>query len=143
VGDPAVLARLEEIAPVAAIKGNIDAKFPTKRLPAELTVECEGKRLLLVHDAGKPLAPVPAFRKVLDRENPAIVLSGHSHRARCARVGDRIFINPGGAGKKRFKLERTAGLLRLSADRARVEIYSLEKPGLPLYLEGDFPLLNG
>lgn len=140
VGAPEVLEKLEAIAPVIAIKGNIDEKYPTKKLPATRRIELRGQRLLLIHDAGKPALPTPALRRLLDEEDPAIVLSGHSHQARLSQVEGRLFVNPGAAGKKRFRLERTAGLLGLEPARARIEIYSLEKPGLPLYLEGDFPL---
>jgi len=138
IGPSAVIEELSALAPVSAIKGNIDERYPTKSLPAVRAVEKAGQRFLLVHDAGKPVKPTPAFRELLHARAPTIVVSGHSHKARMEQVGDRLFINPGSAGKKRFSLERTAGLLKITGNKVRVEIFSLEKPGRPLYLEGEF-----
>ncbi|RZA07325.1 MAG: metallophosphoesterase, partial [Proteobacteria bacterium] len=94
----------------------------------------------LTHDAGNKKIRPAGIAARMAHQPAGIILSGHSHRAVMEVQGAWLFLNPGSAGKKRFKLERTAGLLRLSREIARVEIYSLEGPKPKLYAEGDFPL---
>lgn len=138
VGSAEVLESLGRLAPVHAIRGNIDEKKPTRHLPAHLAVELGGWRFLLLHDLGKPAKPNPAAARLITREDPTIVLAGHSHNALLEEAAGRFFVNPGGAGKKRFKLQRTAGILRLDGPRAAAEIFSLEDPALPLWKHRDF-----
>jgi putative phosphoesterase len=140
IGKGAVLERLGALAPVSAIRGNIDEKLPTRALPVELALERQGAKIFITHDAGKPGHRPAPLAAAIERFRPGIILSGHSHRASILRADGRIFVNPGSAGKKRFNLKRTAGLLHLSADLVRVEIYSLEGPAPSRYLAGDFPL---
>lgn len=138
VGSLAVLESLERHGPVHAIRGNIDEKKATSHLPDHLSMDLGGWRFLLVHDLGKPAKPHAPVARLIAKEDPVIVLAGHSHHARLEELSGRFFVNPGGAGKKRFRLQRTAGILQLGRDRAAAEIFSLEDPAMPLWLRREF-----
>jgi len=135
----AVLAPLEAIASVRAVRGNNDLTPGLEGLPEHRLVTLEGLTAYLVHDVGSPGRPHPSVGKALRRLHPALVIHGHSHRPGTALVDGILFVNPGSAGPRRFDLPRTAGLLRVSGRRVVVELFDLaEQPprllGRPLEL---------
>jgi predicted phosphodiesterase len=67
---------------------------------------------------------------LLQAEDPRVVIYGHSHKGELVEHGGRLFVNPGGAGKKRFKLLRSAAVLEISAKEIRVRLCSLESDTL-------------
>lgn len=100
--DEAILSRLAEMAPVHAVRGNIDtADWAETRLPSTLDIEVNGWHLHLVHAIGD-LDP----HVICDA-----VLHGHSHKPRNTWEAGRLLFNPGAAGKRRFKLPITLGKL--------------------------------
>ncbi len=108
VGDPAILEALRVIAPVTAIRGNIDERGPCSRLPATETVELSGRIFYMLHDRHNlDLDPVAA--------GFAAVISGHSHRPAIEWRDDVLYFNPGSAGPRRFSLPITLGLLTASS----------------------------
>lgn len=113
VGAPDVLAALEQIAPVAAVRGNVDQGPWARALPTTRVVEVAGAGLLYVlHDLAQlDLDPHAA--------GVAAVITGHSHRARVEWRDDVLFLNPGSAGPRRFTLPVT--LARLDARNPRLE----------------------
>ena len=121
-----VLDRLESIAPVLAIFGNCDTPPLSLKLPPWRTEAIAGHRILILHDLGKPELLNPAASALIARERPNIVISGHSHQGRISIYGDMLFVNPGSAGRKRFKLLRSAAVLSLSKNKARAALFSLE-----------------
>ena len=123
VGTEAVLHDLRVIAPVVAVRGNIDggALFD---LPLETVVEVGGKRLALLHIAGSPHRPTRAAKDIIERERPDVLVTGHSHIPVVGRVPGTLWINPGAAGRQGFHAERTAGLLTIGADGA-VQLYRI------------------
>lgn len=111
VGDPGILDALRTIAPVTAIRGNIDEYGPCSRLPATEVVEFAGHSLYLLHDANAlDLDPEAA--------GFAAVLSGHSHRPLIEWRRDVLYFNPGSAGPRRFSLPVTLGMLSIRTDPA-------------------------
>ena len=97
VGDPAILARLAEIAPVTAIRGNIDTHGPCAALPDTDMVELAGVHFYLVHSlADLDIDPVAAGVQA--------VISGHSHQPHEERRRGVLYLNPGSAGPRRFRL---------------------------------------
>jgi hypothetical protein len=128
---PAVLAALEEIAPVTAVRGNADDGPALARLPETALVAVGALTALLVHDLGAREAPRPPARALIARRRPEIVVNGHSHRPGAALVGGRLFVNPGSAGPRRVSLPRTAALLVVRGRRVSVEILDLATGGRP------------
>lgn len=119
-----VLERLEQLAPVRAVVGNNDAGV---ELPAARVEMAHGVRILVVHELGSVDEPKPSVQFLLQAEAPNVVVSGHSHHGRLDERDGVLFLNPGGAGKKRFKLVRSAALLDISRTSITATLYSLEQ----------------
>jgi len=115
VGDPEILTALEAVAPVVAVRGNIDGGALAD-LPLEALVEVAGRRVALRHIAGSPARPNAETRALVESARPDVLVVGHSHIPVAGRVGDLLWINPGAAGRHGFHDLRTAGLLRLDAE---------------------------
>lgn len=107
VGDASILARLAEIAPITAIRGNIDTQGPCAELPATEAIELAGHMIYLVHSV-QDLDIDPAAAGL------AMVVSGHSHQPSMLRRGQTLFLNPGSCGPRRFRLPVTLALADLS-----------------------------
>ena len=106
VGDEAILTALQKIAPLTAIRGNIDEEGPCSLLSATEAVELEGRLFYLVHSVRDlDLDPVVA--------GIAVVVSGHSHRAAIEDRNGIMFLNPGSAGPRRFRLPVTLALITI------------------------------
>ena len=104
VGDIAVLDRLREMAPVTAIRGNVDVSGPCAKLPATDVVELGDNLFYLVHSV-HDLDINPKAAGV------AMVVSGHSHKASVKVQRGVVFFNPGSAGPRRFSLPVTVGFV--------------------------------
>ena len=104
IGDPEILDELRKIAPVIAIRGNVDVSGACAELPATDVVELGGKLFYLVHSV-HDLDINPAVAGV------AMVVSGHSHKASVSVKGGVVFFNPGSAGPRRFSLPVTVGFV--------------------------------
>ena len=120
VGDPKILEALANIAPLVAVRGNVDTAAWAKSLPETAAVEAESAHIYVLHDLN-----------TLDLDPAAagfdIVVNGHSHRpGRTERKGV-LYINPGSAGPRRFKLPITVALLDLGVIPWRLEFVDLEK----------------
>ncbi|MCF4994644.1 YfcE family phosphodiesterase [Pseudomonas syringae] len=118
IGAAEILQQLATIAPVHAVRGNndLDAAWASD-LPDRLRLNLNGWHALLVHD----MADVAAN---LD-ENINLVITGHSHKPCIERRDEVLFVNPGSAGRRRFKLPVTLALLDVQAE-------SLEPRLIPL-----------
>jgi hypothetical protein len=115
VGGESVLVDLGRLAPLVAVRGNIDGGALSD-LPPEAVVTVAGKRIAVRHIAGTPGRPNPATRALLDRERPDVLVVGHSHIPVAGYVGSVLWINPGAAGHQGFHHQRTAGLLAIDPD---------------------------
>lgn len=123
VGPVELLVELEVIAPVTAVWGNTDGFELRERVPEHATLELEGRAVVVVH--GHQLgSPKPDTLRDAFPEADVIVY-GHTHRPLVDREGDRLTINPGAAGRARFDLRPSVGILDLTADRTEVEILEL------------------
>jgi hypothetical protein len=104
VGNIAILDALREIAPVTAIRGNVDISGACAELPATDVVELGGRLFYLVHSVHDlDINPVAA--------GVAMVVSGHSHKASVEVRDGVIYFNPGSAGPRRFSLPVTVGFV--------------------------------
>ena len=121
VGGAAVLRALEAIAPVDAVFGNVDdADDPA--LARERIVTIEGVTIHVSH--GHELGgPTPEL--VLARYAGDVVMFGHTHRAILARTNDRIAVNPGAAGPRRFDIQPSVALLTIDGRTPSIRIISL------------------
>ncbi len=119
VGDPAILKALEQIAPVHAVRGNIDRDGPCSRLPETDVLLFEGHSIYLLHNFGA-LCLDPVAAKF------SAVLYGHSHRPSIDRRKGVLYFNPGSCGPRRFDLSPTIGILTIESGTApRPEIVRL------------------
>jgi len=105
-----VLAWLGAIAPVTAVRGNVDG-WLTEQLPLEATVELAGRRLLVAHVREALLRDHEPAREGFD-----IVVTGHSHRFSERWDDGVLYLNPGSAGPPRFGLPRSVALLEFADD---------------------------
>ena len=121
VGDAAILDELRLIAPVSAIRGNIDLQGRCSRLPETEVVALAGRSLYMLHD-GNSLDLDPAAGGF------AAVISGHSHKPLIEWRHDVLYFNPGSAGPRRFSLPVTLGILTVRADRLDLTNRQVLKP---------------
>jgi putative phosphoesterase len=102
VGDPEILGTLAKLAPVTAIRGNVDTHGPCAQLPETEVVTLAGSDLYLLHDLNRlDLDPAAA--------GFVAVLSGHSHNPAIRRHKGILYMNPGSCGPRRFQLPITCG----------------------------------
>jgi putative phosphoesterase len=109
VGDAKILTELKKIAPVTAVRGNIDQEGPCARLPETEVLLIEGGYIYLLHDVGT-LHLDPAAARF------SAVLYGHSHKAEIRRHKGVLYFNPGSCGPRRFNLKVTMGYLHVGPD---------------------------
>lgn len=126
IEDPNTLEELSAIAPVTAVRGNCDGG-PLAHLPLTEALELEGVNIFMIH--------------ILDdldfnpqRAGFQVVIFGHSHQPRVQETAGVLYLNPGSAGPRRFKLPVSLALLRLRNGRPEAEIVDLsagfESPGV-------------
>jgi len=115
VGRPEILDRLRQIAPVVAIRGNIDTGPWAEALPETALANVAGVRIYVLHDV-KQLGRAAGFD---------VVVSGHSHQPLEERRGGILYVNPGSAGPRRFRLPITVARLDLRTKPWRVEFVPL------------------
>ncbi|MGA7156585.1 MAG: metallophosphoesterase family protein [Acidobacteriaceae bacterium] len=118
VGDPNILTELARIAPVTAIRGNIDTHGPCASLPATEAVELAGCLLYMVH-AIEDLDLNPKAAGM------GVVLYGHSHKPTIELRQGVLYLNPGSAGPRRFNLPITCAILTITAGEPAAEIITL------------------
>ncbi len=120
VGKASILKALEEIAPVTAVRGNVDREGACGKLPETEVVLVEGRYIYMLHDV-KTLHLDPAAGKF------AAVLSGHTHVPNYFTKKGVLYFNPGSCGPRRFELPVTVGLLTVGADgELKAEIVPLD-----------------
>jgi putative phosphoesterase len=118
VGDSAILPALAKIAPVSAIRGNIDTQPWAKLLPATDVLEIGDVSIYIVHNlAHLDLKPQAA--------GFAAVIYGHSHKPMQEMKNGVLYFNPGSAGPRRFRLPITVGRLKLSGREISAEIIEI------------------
>ena len=107
VGAPEVLDQLRAIAPTIAVRGNVDNDRWAQSLPLNEVIEVGEVRFYMLHDVSElDLDPKAA--------EFSAVISGHSHRATAELRDGVLFLNPGSAGPRRFRLPVTVATLRVA-----------------------------
>ncbi|MGY4362991.1 putative phosphoesterase [Bradyrhizobium sp. i1.3.1] len=117
IGRPEIVDALCRIAPVTAIRGNVDNGEWAREYPDTNLVRLAGKSIYVLHDL-----------KTLQADlGPGIdvIVSGHSHMPKIDTVGGILYLNPGSAGRRRFKLPITLATLEITSAGMRPEIHDL------------------
>jgi putative phosphoesterase len=119
VGAPEILSALRSIAPMVAIRGNLDTQSWAESLPATEVVIASGVTIYMLHDR-KSLDLVP------EAAGFSIVLSGHSHKPAQEFRRGVLYLNPGSAGPRRFKLPISVARLNLKVKLWNAEFVTLK-----------------
>jgi uncharacterized protein len=120
VGNPEVLEALREIAPVVAVRGNVDTEPWAKALPETAVAEAGPAMIYVLHD-------VNALELNPAASGFQIVVSGHSHKPGKSKRDGVLYINPGSAGPRRFQLPVTVAHLNLGRTPYSLEFVDLEE----------------
>jgi uncharacterized protein len=119
IGAPEIVPALEKIAPVTAIRGNVDHQAWCRKFHETEVVNLEGVHIYILHDVNAlDLNPKAA--------GFAAVISGHSHKPGQEMKDGVLYFNPGSAGPRRFKLPITVGRLEISGGQLAATVLSLE-----------------
>jgi hypothetical protein len=120
IGSPEIVETLSSIAPLTAIRGNIDKSPWSRRLPETEVLELGGVSIYILHDLAQlDLKPQAA--------GFAVVISGHSHVPKQETRDGVLYFNPGSAGPRRFNLPVTVGRLVVDGGRVETEIIRLSE----------------
>jgi len=119
VGSSEIFDALAQIAPVTAVRGNVDIEPWAHVLPETEVVDVASVSIYMLHDLGQlNLKPQAAgFR---------VVVYGHSHQPKMEEKSGVLYFNPGSAGPRRFKLPVSVGRLMIEAGKVRAELLELE-----------------
>jgi uncharacterized protein len=117
IGRPDIVDALRRIAPVTAIRGNVDNGEWAREYPETNLVRLAGKSIYVLHDL-KTLKADPGAG--ID-----VIVSGHSHVPKIDTVGGVLYLNPGSAGPRRFRLPITLATLEVTREGMRPEIHDL------------------
>lgn len=119
IGNPDIIVALRRIAPVTAIRGNVDTGEWAREFPETALVHLAGRSIYILHDL-KALQIDPAARGV------DVVVSGHSHMPKIETIGSVLYVNPGSAGRRRFRLPVTLATAEITSDELRPTIHDLD-----------------
>lgn len=118
IGKPGILDALRQIAPLTAVRGNNDEGLAwAAELPERVELELGGVGIHLVHQADQVPSRLP--------ESIRVVVIGHSHKPLIETRDGRLWINPGSAGPRRFKLPITLALLHVRDGEPDAELVEL------------------
>jgi putative phosphoesterase len=118
IGDPDILTTLTGIAPVTAIRGNVDREVWARKIPATNVLEVDGVSIYVLHNLQElHLKPEAA--------GFAVVVYGHSHVPKQETKNGVLYFNPGSAGPRRFRLPVTMGRLKIQDGRVSGEILEI------------------
>lgn len=118
IGDSEILDRLSEIAPVTAVRGNVDRESWARNIPETSILEIDGISIYILHILERlDLKPEAA--------GISAVIYGHSHVPKQETKDGVLYFNPGSAGPRRFQLPVTLGKLVIDAGKIRNEIIQL------------------
>ncbi len=119
VGAPEILEALAQIAPVTAIRGNVDTDVWARALPKTEVVEAGGVAIYMLHDLGQ-------LDLKLGTGGFRVVVYGHSHQPKIEEKNGVLYFNPGSAGPRRFHLPVSLGKLLIREREVRAELIELK-----------------
>jgi uncharacterized protein len=118
IGAPEIITALERIAPVTAVRGNIDTQGWARRFHQTEVVQLDGLHIYVLHD-------VHALDLNPKASGFAVVVSGHSHQPKQETKDGVLYFNPGSAGLRRFRLPVSVGMLETHRGKVSGEILIL------------------
>jgi len=119
IGDPWIITALRGIAPVTAIRGNVDTGAWATDFAETEFVELAGRLFYVLHDLNTlQIDPVA--------EGIDVIVSGHSHVPKINTRNGLLYVNPGSAGRRRFNLPITLATLEVTPDGLKPIIHDLE-----------------
>lgn len=121
IGNTVIISGLEKIAPVTAVRGNTDMGSPFQ----ETEIIVLAARKFLIHHTVNPIAPGGRVSERITREQPQVIIFGHTHKRFCGMMGGILFFNPGYSGKPKFNQERSAAILHCDEKEIRAEFFLL------------------
>jgi uncharacterized protein len=121
IGKPEVIAGLQALAPVTAVRGNCDQGAWADAYPLRKKMTIGEIPFLVLHDRME-------LKSLVSREGPRVVISGHSHTPSIEEMDGVLYLNPGSAGRRRFKLPVTVALLTVHGGKVAAEIVDLALP---------------
>jgi putative phosphoesterase len=125
IGNAQILQQLGQIAPLTVVRRNNDTGEWAQQIREEETIALGGVRIHVLHDV-KTLTADPAAAKI------GVVVSGHSHKPKIEQRGGVLYVNPGSAGPRRFKLPVSVAELVIESDgRVTARIVMLMEKELP------------
>lgn len=121
IGDPSLITKLEAIAPLRAVYGNIDGTDLRRDYPLNLSFEVEGLKVLMTHIAGYPTKYNGRAHKLIQNYRPQLFICGHSHILKVMRdkTYGHLHMNPGAIGIQGFHQVRT--LLQFKIDEGQIK----------------------
>jgi len=119
VGRIEILEQLRTLAPVTAIRGNVDSSGPCAELPETEVIELGGRTIYMLHD-------VHAINLNPEAAGFAAVISGHSHQPKMEQRRGVLYFNPGSAGPRRFSLPVSIGFLTIEDGTITAKYMTLE-----------------
>jgi hypothetical protein len=124
IGDEELIWRLENIAPVIAVRGNNDGA--TMCYPNERLAVVGGRTFFVRHQFATLEKLSAAHKRIIEQRMPDAVIFGHSHQAYMGEWRGTLLFNPGGAGPRRFNLPRTVGILEVRDEQIQARIINLD-----------------
>ena len=118
IGRPEIVEALRRIAPVTAIRGNVDSAEWAREYADTEFVRLAGKSIYILHDLNT--------LHIDPRADTDVIVSGHSHVPKIQRIDGILYLNPGSAGPRRFALPITLATIDVTPDGMRPEIHDLE-----------------
>ena len=118
IGKPEVLEGLRSLAPLDAIRGNVDSGDWAVAIPETLDLRIGGLRIHVTHDV-KAMGVDPIAARV------DVVIAGHSHQPKIEQVNGVLYLNPGSAGRRRFTLPISLALLDIEDGQPRAQLVTL------------------
>ena len=119
VGKADILDTLRSIAPVMAVRGNVDKDSPLCSLPESAVVQAGSKTIYVLHNSGElDLDPAAAGFD--------LVVFGHSHKQELYKKAGVLYVNPGSAGPRRFRLPISIALLDASSEPVKVDFIPIQ-----------------
>jgi putative phosphoesterase len=118
IGRPEILDELAKIAPLTAVRGNNDTGAWAERLPVQAVLRVGPLAILVLHDRAE-------LGDKVEKTGARVVVTGHSHKPAIREAGGVLYLNPGSAGPRRFKLPITVAELVIAGSQASARILEL------------------